>query len=464
MGLLSRGLGFVFGKLLGRSGSAVAEGAEQVAKEPGFLSRMMKGPAGSALKWGGGTLGVTSLLGIGYDGVTNGFKGVGDFLRQGGSKATNLPAEVASNTTIATTEFNLYGFFGLLARLCKMFKIGGGWPEMFQQMANDGRAAARDPYAAENAANQDGGGGPGFGTALVAAPLTAATGAGLYSAFKGRGGPTGGGSPSGPAGGGAPVAPAGGGAPGATNAARTVAREGAEEAVEAVARGAGRFGRFGKILALGGTATVGLGLLGGNEAEAATLPGAGTARNGSTLQNLDTGSTVAGGGVGTLQAAGAEVAGLGLSIVGARTAAETVAHAAAPVAARLGLQTVARSIPGISSIYAAGETVYNVGSDLLRGDFKKAGLNLVSGVGETVAGLGGALTYFTLGTAWREGVRGAGAMAFGEENTINHSLAVEVGGGVGSWLKEQFFGATSGAPSTTAQPSYRNNNGPAFAF
>ena len=424
----------------------------------------------SAAKWGGLTaLGVGGLAGIGSV-ATKGFKdtitGVGEWLGLGAS-------DISTTTVVGQTENMLYKMIAMLARGLKLLGVKGGIPEAMMDFANQGIVGAKNPEANGGWGPNGPGGadlgsnGPSLGTAAVAAPIGVALATGGYAAYqgvRGRGGP-GGGSPSAPAGGGAPVAPAGGGAPGATNAARTVAREGAEEAVEAVARGAGRFGRFGKILALGGTAAVGVGLLGGNEAEAATLPGAGTARNGSTLQNLDTGTTVSGGGVGTLQAAGAEVAGLGLSIVGARTAAETVAHAAAPVAARLGLQTVARSIPGISSIYAAGETVYNVGSDLLRGDFKKAGLNLVSGVGETVAGLGGALTYFTLGTAWREGVRGAGAMAFGEENTINHSLAVEVGGGVGSWLKEQFFGATSGTPSAAAQPSLRRDNtGPAFAF
>lgn len=448
-----------------RGAAAAAEGAEQVAKEPGFLSRMWSGKVGTALRWGGGALGLTAL----YDGVANGGGGIGNFIRNLGSKATNVPAEISSDMTVASTEFNLYNILAMVGRFLKLFKIGGnsGIAEALMSAGAEGVEQARNPDAAAPSAN--GNDGPGFGTAALTA-LGVGAGAGVgASMLRGRGGPSGGGNtPTPPAGGPSGGTPTGGERPGATPSARDTAEsdwkkvtgkkaatEAAEEGVEAVVRGSRRFGRLGKIFAVGGGVAVGLGVIGGEEAEAATLTSAATRG----------GATVTGGGAGALQSLGADAAGFGLSILGGKAAAETVAHAAAPVAARLGLSTIAKSIPGVSAIYAAGETIFNVGGDILRGDVKKAGLNLVSGIGETVAGLGGALTYWTLGTAWRESVRGAGAMAFGEENTINHSLAVEVGGGVGSWLKEQFFGATSGSPSATAQPSYRRDNtGPAFAF
>ena len=148
---------------------------------------------------------------------------------------------------------------------------------------------------------------------------------------------------------------------------------------------------------------------------------------------------------------------MGLSILGSKAAATGMATVAAPALASLGV----KAIPGIASIYAAGEGIYNTASYALKGEWSKAGLSLVSGVGETVAGLGGAATYFTVGTAWREAVRAGGAMAFGEENTIEHSAVVNVG----SWLKDQFFGATNNTTNAPApQALAPRNNGPVLAF
>lgn len=138
----------------------------------------------------------------------------------------------------------------------------------------------------------------------------------------------------------------------------------------------------------------------------------------------------------------AEGAALGLSIVGTRTAIQ----AAAPLAASLGV----KAIPGIASIYAAGEAIYDTAKYAIRGEFAQAGTRLVAGVGETVAGIGGALTYFTLGTAWREAVRAGGAAIFGEERAIGHSAVVQLG----SMARDSFFGAANNiAPAAPTAPA-----------
>lgn len=125
----------------------------------------------------------------------------------------------------------------------------------------------------------------------------------------------------------------------------------------------------------------------------------------------------------------ATVGGLGASIIAATPAVSAIA---VPTAS-LGL----KAIPGIASIVAAGEGIFDTVAYALDGQWAQAGTRLVAGVGETVAGLGGILTYGTVGTAWREAVRAGGAAIFGEEKAIEHSHLYNAG----SWLISQFTNA-----------------------
>lgn len=455
---------------------------------------------GGAVKAGWGMLpgGVKTVLGFGGAGL--GLAGAYDVVANGGSNlkgAASAPveaaAEISANGGVQQTKSTFWGMIGFLAEILKAIGVKGGIPETLMGVANRGNAlGGGNPIQNEGRWNADnaqfGGSAPGGTTPGGATPGGTPTGGAGGGNDNDDGSGSGWGTTAlvGTAGAATLVGgaygvnryrnsrrPGLGGVPGgaaemtsyearlaeqSSRAARTAAG-GADDAVRAAAGGAddavravSRMGRWGKIASVIGGTGLGLWAMSPDEAQAATLPTAGATRS-----NL----TAAGAGAGSVGIGMPEVAGMGMSIVGGKVAAETVAGVAAPALARLGFGTVAKAIPGIASIYAAGETVYNVGSDLLRGDFKKAGLNLVSGIGETVAGLGGALTYFTVGTAWREAVRAGGAAAFGEEGTIDHSAVVQAG----SFLKDAFFGASNNTESAPApQRLAPRAGGPALAF
>jgi len=120
--------------------------------------------------------------------------------------------------------------------------------------------------------------------------------------------------------------------------------------------------------------------------------------------------------------AGTEIAAIGASAIAAVPASGAVASMASGTAIFAGKQ-----IPGLGAIFAAGDAIYDTAKHALRGDFDKAGTRAVAGVGETVAGLGGFLTYGTLGTAWREAVREGGKMIFGADRAIDNSYVVQAG-------------------------------------
>jgi len=203
---------------------------------------------------------------------------------------------------------------------------------------------------------------------------------------------------------------------------------------------------------LGGAALVGgvgLTLLSPSDAHSAQGPTA-------TPSAVTPGATVpstAPGSISTMREAGAMTAAVGASIVGSNMAAAATVPLAAPILASLGL----KAIPGVASFVAAGEGIYNTANHALKGEFTKAGLSFVAGVGGTVAGLGGALTYTTLGTAWHEAVRYGGSKLFGKENTIEHSMVVQTVGMVDDALglsdKLGLTGIFSGAASPASAPA-----------
>ncbi len=416
----------------------------------------------SAMKWpliGGAGL-------VAADQTLNGGRGtsavggaVGNFIKGGAETVTDNAADVTASAGSRQTFSGLYNFLAEIGMLLKLIGVGGGIPETLMGLGNSGvqRPTRIGAMAGYNGVDGNGrplagpgspGGPSGSGDSGInlgqAAMITGGAGAaalGARALLNGRAGAPG-------------VSAVAGGA---ANAADDVARA-AVGAADDVARAgigsrilgfASRLPVVGKwALAIGGAGAVGMGLMSG-EAEAAT-PNAGALRGAGATAPATTG--------GVMNASTAELTGVGLSIVGGGTAATAVATAAAPVAAQLGL----RAIPGISSIIAAGDTIYNTSRYALQGEFGKAGLSLVSGVGETVAGLGGAATYLTLGTAWREAVRAGGAAVMGEENTIDHSYAVQ---GV-SALKNFFFGAATNEErrTATAPAPALTQNGMALGF
>lgn len=426
--------------------------------------------------------------------------------------ADNL-SDVAASTQSRGTFSGLFNLFNEIGMLLQILGVGGGVPETLMRIGKTGldrpTAAGKMPNGGTVTNIFDGNSGSPIlaGPTLIEAALgTAATGTAVgtgwwaggklkniiqHGSFAGAGA-TGAVAMSSVAGGAAGAAATTAGATASTatataNAASdaktiiqtneysgsraTRAAEAAKDAAattanvadDAVRGGSKIMGALrkipfvGKYLAIGGVATAGgAALLAPDDAQAAPLP------TRITPSAVTSGATVSAG-VGTLQAVGAEIGGVGLSIVGARAAAGVVANGVSTMAPSLATSLGAKAIPGIASIYAAGETLYNVGSNALKGEWKKAGLNLVSGVGETVAGIGGAATYLTVGTAWREAVRFGGAKLLGEENTIEHSTTVQAA----SWLADKFSDAAKGPANatTTAQPIVRKDNtGPAFAF
>lgn len=431
--------------------------------------------------WIGGGLATATVA----DQTLNGGRaaqGVGNFIKGGIEGVTDNAADVTASAGSRQTFSGLYNFLAEIGMLLKLIGVGGGIPETLMGLGNSGvqRPTRIGAMAGYNGVDGNGrplagpgspGGPSGSGDSGIdlgqAAMITGGAGVTALAAralLNGRAGaPVG-------------VTPVPGGAAGAAddalsvmqraqtggttaaaNAADDVARAavGAADDVARVGLGARAMGFLsrmpvvGKWVALGtGVTIAGAGLMSG-EAEAAT-PNAGALRGAGATAPATTG--------GVMNASTAELTGVGLSIVGGGTAATAVATAAAPVAAQLGL----RAIPGISSIIAAGDTIYNTSRYALQGEFGKAGLSLVSGVGETVAGLGGAATYLTLGTAWREAVRAGGAAVMGEENTIDHSYAVQ---GV-SALKNFFFGAATNEErrTATAPAPALTQNGMALGF
>lgn len=140
------------------------------------------------------------------------------------------------------------------------------------------------------------------------------------------------------------------------------------------------------------------------------------------------------------------IAGLAASVPAAAITANALLPAATPILASMGM----KAIPGLASLWAAGETIWDTVGYAWDGDWQKAGTRVVAGVGETVAGLGGFLTYGTLGTAWREAVRAGGAAVFGEEHAIRHSTVVEAG----SFLYDHFTNGGQPRDERTTAPLY----------
>jgi hypothetical protein len=444
--------------------------------------------AGSALlkggKWtlglGAGALG---LLGLDY--ATTGGSVTGGLVRGAGSKAGNALAEPAANTEVASKKFGFYEMVQWFGEILQLLGVKGGWPETIMKFAENGAAKTRDPNASLASAGVTPGGDPGAGavagtpggsdpsgtdnnnggwghTAALAAGGVGLGTAGFYgtravrSMMAGK-----------PA-----ISAVAGGAAGKVDDSLSIMQaaqvgDKAERAaiglVDDAAEG-GAKGFFRNLLSKlpsGRLKAIGLGVAGVGVAGTALFAGAGPAE----AATLSQGVAAAGGGAtatlknneGSLSITKEDIVSNGLGIMGGTMAAKGVAAVAAPALASLGV----KAVPGLASIWAAGETIVNVSGDLMRGDFKKAGLNAVSGVGETIAGLGGALTYLTVGTAWREAVRAGGAYAFGEENTIEHSTVVSLG----SSLKDAFFGATNNTENAPApQRLAPRANGPALAF
>lgn len=369
-------------------------------------------------QWGRNTIKWGSAL-IGAGGATVAATGIGGGALKGvAERPIQGAAELAAGGGVQQTKSSFFGMVGFFAEILKALGVGGGIPEALMNFANRGHAL--------------GGGNPVHNEAGWKADDARFGGQGLGAGGMGGPGNDDGGFPWGKA----ALGTAGVG--GAALLGRHLMANSAHTlgaAAPGIAAQAGglrgllsRVPVVGKYIGLAGAVGVGgAALFGSSEAEAAT-PSAGAMAGPA--------ATATAASVGTLHAIGAEVAGLGLSTLGARTAAQAIAPAAAPLLGKLGL----KAIPGVSSLIAAGETLYNTTSHALKGEWTKAGLSLVSGVGETVAGLGGAATYLTLGTAWREGVRAGGAAIFGEENTIDHSLVVQGAG----MLKDAFTGPSNG--------------------
>ncbi|MCB9965473.1 MAG: hypothetical protein H6855_05280 [Rhodospirillales bacterium] len=116
---------------------------------------------------------------------------------------------------------------------------------------------------------------------------------------------------------------------------------------------------------------------------------------------------------------GTEIAAAGVSF-----AAKSTAEGVGSLAARFGL----RAIPGIAAVVVAGDNLYDTAKYALRGEFAKAGTQVVAGFAETVAYIPGAITGVTFGTALKEGIRAGAVGAFGEE--IEHSMPVQLAQGV----------------------------------
>lgn len=413
-------------KLFGKgasAGDAVADASPSLWSK---IGAPLKGAAKLGTMVGAPIALVATGVSVAQNGVKDTLVGVGESLGLAAS-------DVSTTTGLGQQEGFFYKLLAAVARGLKHLGVGGGIPEAIMKFADKGIIGAKNPE--ENGGfgrNADssilgsnlGSTGPGWGSAAAAVTLGAG-GLGAYNAWKKSGTPVAGGGAAAPS---AHEAP--GVAKGAAGAVDDVAR-GANAASNTAGGLASRFkgllGRlpvvgkwFGVAATVGGISAI---ALGSDSAEAATLS---TTEAGTTAGTKD---------AGTLQVS--EIAGLGLSTLGATTAAQSLAPAAAATIGKLGL----KAVPGVSAIIAAGETIYHTANHTLQGEFGKAGLSLVSGVGETVAGIGGAATYLTLGTAWREGVRAVGAKVFGEENTINHSLAVSVT----SLLKDSFTGASTNA-------------------
>lgn len=400
----------------------------------------------STIKWG------SALVGLGGTAVATTGVG-GSTLKSVFERPLQGSAELGAGAGVQQTKSSFFGMIGFFAEILKALGVGGGIPEAIMNFANRGHAlGGGNPIHNEARWKQDdakfggqglgadgmggpdnGGGGGGFpwGTALG---VGGAAGAGYlgYRYLKGSG--------PGPAQldlfDNAPGVAKGGGA-----WSRFVSK-GSE--LLGKLPGVGKLFRGASIAAaVGGTAVAGSMLL-SSDAEAATLPTPGATASPAT--------TVAAG-VGTLQSVAAEAAGLGLSTLGARTAAQAIAPAAASLGARIGL----RSIPGIASIIAAGETIYNTTSHALKGEWTQAGLSLASGAGQTVAGLGGIVT-FGLGQAWAEGVRGVGIAAFGEDKAIKRSLvgqAIEFGGALRDSFSDAHDNRTPDSRTSGQAPGFQ---------
>lgn len=201
----------------------------------------------------------------------------------------------------------------------------------------------------------------------------------------------------------------------------------------------------GKYLAIGGTAIgVGMAGLGAMTGDAHAADGVdGSIRTDNTLQS-----------------AGADVGAVGMSIVGTNSAIQITQSLAPALTSNLAKGTALMGLkvwPGIASVVAAGEALYGTTKYALNGEWEKAGTRLVAGVGETIAGVGGIITYGTLGTAWREAVRAGGAAIFGEDKAIDHSYVYQAGEG----LVNMFKGATT--PTEEQQPrEYAATSAPAW--
>lgn len=373
---------------------------------------------------------------------------VGDSIKKLAGGVLNTTSELTGSAGPESTFGGFYKFLKLLGIFLEKLGVGGGIPETLMNIGgsgsstrglNGGAGMPAAPGGPNGGApgGPDGGDGLGVGHTLGVAALGTGVGAAGFAAHRlmRRGAATPG------------VSAIAGGADDALEVMRGAQLGAADD----VARSGwlsrlGGMGRWGKVAMIAGGATLGgAALLGGTPAQASTLTTGAAAAGGSLTANANNN--------GSIGISAGDIASTGLSIVGAKTAATAVA----PLAASLGI----KAIPGIAAIYAAGEGIYNTASYALKGEWGKAGLSLVSGVGETVAGIGGAATYLTVGTAWREAVRFGGAKLLGEENTIEHSTVVNAG----SWLYNQFSGATTSTANAPApQVLAPRAGGPALAL
>ena len=168
-----------------------------------------------------------------------------------------------------------------------------------------------------------------------------------------------------------------------------------DDAAGPAIKAAGKGGRVGLIAGAIGAGTLAYGLLGSEKSNAAPAPVAlkPTAVNG----------------VPTAGAPGAASAATETST------AETVSvGAGAFVAAKtLGL----KAIPVVGGVLTAYDTLKETGSNLLNGEYKKAGTSLVAGAGLTVGATGGFLSY-GLGEAWHAAVRDGAVATMGNDAKI----------------------------------------------
>jgi len=369
------------------AGATASAGGEAVRR---FSSRI-----GTVVKWG--------IVGAVGEALLNGRQGiVGGALNSAWTEAGKVEAE-------QNTLSRWHGFYKNIQELLRMFGIEGTminrWvdarvsstqgntPSTFQNIrdAVPNVDLATAGYAAAGVAGVTG--------LAAAAPrvINALGGSGGTS-----GGPTGGAPTSGASTPSTPSAAAG--------AADDVAR-GAARATSGWRSVLGRLPVVGKYF--GAAALVGAGAMAlSGEAEAAPVaPTAPTA--GGATPPAATPQTYSLGPVTLSQETVAEVGGLGASVALGGAFTRAAAAGATTVAPAIGLGGL-RLVPGLGAVVVGGETTYQVGRDLLNGNFRQAALNLGGGAIETVGAIGGFAT-LGIGAIAREGYSALASRATGLE-------------------------------------------------